>query len=962
MSSPVTKVTPVTKASAMTISISEIAKNVDVDGDGDIEPEEKEILDTLKSMDVDGDGTISLKELVNLGGKMNDARKNATFYKRLIYGVILLCIFAMAGVFVACIAAVETTKDSRPEADGTLKTTVVGGDAKVVATGLHKASIKLTDLNTASFSTLRGISDLGFKVGNRFYQYTITGFEQDYLTSGTATVRLFTSRGDSIYITSTAASLEKVSGNKIDIAAATLAGKRHLLQLDSSLMDQKDMDAAFGNVQTTSTETMEMTMEQITSMAGDGTTFDNETSNGNRAYNIDCPDGMMQEGTPEKPACKCPMGYTGAEATFDNIDTYMKIGTCAVFIPPEALNIQLSYYTDMPDMAYASCGMGYKGMPMWDFAAGNYTGKCVAGIIPAGKGLVPKPVVEVMTEGFFTSTIKEMYVGCARGFEADEQGPPTFDFNTGKWNGGCVVAACPVHSALDEQMMFCKCVPGYYGPGHMWNDTETGHWSYDDASFCYEKEIGLNYDCSGLVMTEWGGKDCPATAAPMPNNTEINNGWIAGDNFPVGIACKEGYAEKPLLSWSKKGGKWIGACLMKSCFPNSVKMTEDGEVRCECEDTYVLEGTGDWDFEAQKFDGKCVKIRCPANSANEMGNKDANEGFYVKVADDECFCKPGYTGTGYVWDSGTEMFLGMTPTPAQNTTGVKQGCQKMKCPVTMVDYTEPGGPLECGCPELGFHEKADPTDGNFGMSVRNDSWTFVGTCLKPACPAGTVQVAGEGTDKNSYCKCDTAKGNSGQVNWWYPAQKEFVEGNLTEAAARKKVENEHQKQQWYDSCSPIPCPPRTTRVNGKCVCGAGYIGQVSLDPMTKTYMEMCYEAPLGSTRSHMMSIYNPTTDDYPTATCDYHYKPVTKVPFQWNFAKQAYAAKDDINKTAYCVKVACPAGTHDTDLTFEDDNFGCICKQGGTAMIETSDGYSYTKYAGWNETTFAYKLTKAACM
>jgi hypothetical protein len=39
----------------------DLAKNIDIDGNGNIDEDEKKILDTLREMDVDGDGNISLK-------------------------------------------------------------------------------------------------------------------------------------------------------------------------------------------------------------------------------------------------------------------------------------------------------------------------------------------------------------------------------------------------------------------------------------------------------------------------------------------------------------------------------------------------------------------------------------------------------------------------------------------------------------------------------------------------------------------------------------------------------------------------------------------------------------------------------------------------------------------------------------------------------------------------------------
>ena len=215
----------------MSIALADLAANLDVDGDGAVEADEKEILDTLRAMDVDGDGSISLKELVHLGAKLNQQRDQTTFYRRVAYGISVLAFVAICAVFLACLAAVEAAKDVRPNPkDGVMKTVVVGNaDAKVVATAGFKEAVALTDLHAATFSTLRGIKDIGFRVGNRFYQYPVTGFEQDIADDGSGAVRLYTTRGDSIYVSKTAANLErKQTGQVIDISDAALQNRRLL--------------------------------------------------------------------------------------------------------------------------------------------------------------------------------------------------------------------------------------------------------------------------------------------------------------------------------------------------------------------------------------------------------------------------------------------------------------------------------------------------------------------------------------------------------------------------------------------------------------------------------------------------------------------------------------------------------------------------------------------------------------
>ena len=92
----------------------------------------------------------------------------------------------------------------------------------------HTTSIKITDLWAATFTTLDGVKNMGFQVGTAFYSYTVTGFQQDLKADGKSSVRFYTSRGDTIYVSATAATLEMKAGGTVDIAAAqTLT--RHLL-------------------------------------------------------------------------------------------------------------------------------------------------------------------------------------------------------------------------------------------------------------------------------------------------------------------------------------------------------------------------------------------------------------------------------------------------------------------------------------------------------------------------------------------------------------------------------------------------------------------------------------------------------------------------------------------------------------------------------------------------------------
>ena len=58
-------------------------------------------------MDIDGDGDISLKELVNLGRKLNVADAQTTTYKRILFFVLGFMLIFAAGMFLVCLGAVE---------------------------------------------------------------------------------------------------------------------------------------------------------------------------------------------------------------------------------------------------------------------------------------------------------------------------------------------------------------------------------------------------------------------------------------------------------------------------------------------------------------------------------------------------------------------------------------------------------------------------------------------------------------------------------------------------------------------------------------------------------------------------------------------------------------------------------------------------------------------------------------
>ena len=167
-------VAPAKAAQPGGLNIKELLSNLDVDGDGDIDENDKAIAEALKSMDMDGDGTISIRELIKIG----EVRvRNEKRIKNLTYAVFALCglfVVFCAVMMALVVAANEATKDTRPSGDGTMKTV----DGKVVSTESKKYPLILADLPRYPFEVIESLDALRVrKTGTQeTYYYTVTGY------------------------------------------------------------------------------------------------------------------------------------------------------------------------------------------------------------------------------------------------------------------------------------------------------------------------------------------------------------------------------------------------------------------------------------------------------------------------------------------------------------------------------------------------------------------------------------------------------------------------------------------------------------------------------------------------------------------------------------------------------------------------------------------------------------------
>jgi hypothetical protein len=239
-------------APPLALSIDEIAKNIDVDGDGQIDPEEQEILDLLKSMDTDGDGTIGIKELVNLGNTLQQSKEQVGQLKKIFIAVACLSVLFLGVMFVVCFSAVEAGKDSTPSGGGRMETV----EGKRVSVDGNVETMSLDTMHYLAPETLKQIDEIGFQLGNTYYNFGIVGFEQTAVSDAGLSLILHLAGGsgqDYVFCSDTEVALYNgATGEKVDLMSAELARKAHRRSLLEAtgrelLQDEFEAGAAVPN-------------------------------------------------------------------------------------------------------------------------------------------------------------------------------------------------------------------------------------------------------------------------------------------------------------------------------------------------------------------------------------------------------------------------------------------------------------------------------------------------------------------------------------------------------------------------------------------------------------------------------------------------------------------------------------------------------------------------------------------
>ena len=550
----------------------DLSKNIDVDGDGEIDEEERKILKTLKSMDIDGDGNISLKELVNLGKQYNIADQEKRHYRKLVFFLAAIVFAAMVATFLLSFAAAEAAKDARTDKSGVMKTVTVTGRSKVVQTQQHLETVAIPDLYKATYGTLEGVKNMGFQVGSSYYAYTVTGFQQDLASDGTSAVRFYTSRGDTIFISAAKSILEKKSGGTIDISkAATLT--RHLLQAPTYTdAGVADMIGNNGASATTTVEPDTWTTEQVAAIA-------NASINATGNVTPSLPAGASALiaaacarvkyshpiRTDDAFDCECNDGFTGTLSGEFNFTTgdYEVDGSCVMAPqPPETSCYMDEWFKEgeIPEETYSArvqcdCPWGtHKGQPSWSPENGTWAGTACAPREGVPKAIGNMDFVLNLTYSMTEKNLTYRYYEykCPAAY-SDGYAHWNEDWNmetgkpkgTGSWQSTpCKPKTpCPKHSERNETSGRCDCKDKFDGQGY---------------------SFGLN---TTSMIEEWMGSCVPAACPPNANME-----WeIFGDvNVPTCKCSKkpvEYVAKKPDGLWydgsnSTERG-WKGECQIK---------------------------------------------------------------------------------------------------------------------------------------------------------------------------------------------------------------------------------------------------------------------------------------------------------------------------------------------------------------------------------------------------------------
>ena len=176
--------------------IKDLLSNLDVDGDGDIDDEDKMVAEELREMDANGDGYISLKELVGVGQSQLAEESAKRRLRLLITFAILLGLAAVGAMLLVALAAAEEAKETKASTSGHFLTP----SGKLVKFATAKKTYPAAEFLSLPVLDKRNADEILAvqRDGTRTY-YSCTGF--DVKSSG-GDIVLYTAGVETFQITS----------------------------------------------------------------------------------------------------------------------------------------------------------------------------------------------------------------------------------------------------------------------------------------------------------------------------------------------------------------------------------------------------------------------------------------------------------------------------------------------------------------------------------------------------------------------------------------------------------------------------------------------------------------------------------------------------------------------------------------------------------------------------------------
>jgi len=215
---------------AFAVDLKSVIEAIDRDGEGQLDAEEKKLVQTLKSMDKDSDGKIDIMDIVKIAETRVQNTNKIKNLKKLIVVLIIAFLVTLGAILGIVIAANEATKDTKPKGEGVIKAT--NGDP--VGMGGATTSVPLKELYTQPASVLRKIKELVVSSEFGYEIFTITHVQSTApgtsVTFETANDKTVTITKDAVEVYAKSLSLSDMPADfPVDESAFTDVPTRKLL-------------------------------------------------------------------------------------------------------------------------------------------------------------------------------------------------------------------------------------------------------------------------------------------------------------------------------------------------------------------------------------------------------------------------------------------------------------------------------------------------------------------------------------------------------------------------------------------------------------------------------------------------------------------------------------------------------------------------------------------------------------